>query len=410
MADKKTPEHDEETGGQTEPDKIDVEAESADSGAETDTPEVEVDTPADLAEPDPVDDHQNTPSQAERTVVEKEKIIETRSGFGSALFGGIVAACLGFIAARSDVIEPYLPDFLSSKDVSGELSELQSGLATQTENISAVSDKVDAIVIPDLGPVETSITDLTAQVAPLSDRIDSMRADLADMDKRLTEVAKRPISEGVSEAAIAAYEKELADLQKAMATQRSEVEGLIADARAIKDEAGQLEANAAKAAQQAANRATMAQLRAALDAGSPFAAETEELTAAGVEVPADLAGSAADGVATLTALNNSFPPAARTALAAARAERSTDDRGLGSFLKRQLGARSVEPREGDDADAILSRAEAAVADGRLDEALNDIATLPDTAQAAMSTWVDRAHARQVAVTAADSLAASLNSN
>lgn len=402
------PEHDQEADGQTEPDKIDVEAESPDGLAETDTPDAGQDTASDVAETDPVETRQDTPP--ERVIVEKEKIIETRSGFGSALFGGIVAACLGFIAARSDVIEPYLPDFLSSNDVSGEISELQSGLATQTENISAVSDKVDAIVIPDLGPVESSITDLTAQIAPLSGRIDSVRSDLADIDKRLTEVAKRPIDEGVSKAAIAAYEKELADLQKAMATQRGEVEGLIADARAIKAEAGELEANAEQAAQQAANRATMAQLRAALDAGSPFSAETKELTAAGVEVPSDLAASAADGVATLTALNNSFPPAARAALAAARAEPGAEDRGLGSFIKRQLGARSVEPRDGDDPDAILSRAEAAIADGRLGEALNDIATLPDTAQAAMSTWVDRAHARLVAVTAADSLADRLNSN
>lgn len=408
MADKNTPEHDQKADGHIEPEKIDVEADSPDSVVKTDTPGTDQDTASDVAKPDPVDDHKDT--APERIVVEKEKIIETRSGFGTALFGGIVAACLGFIAARSDVIEPYLPEFLSSKDVSGEISELQSGLKTQTENISAVSDKLDAIVMPDLGPVETSISDLTAQIAPLSDSIDSVRADLADMDKRLTEVAKRPIDEGVSEAAIAAYEKELADLQKTMATQRGEVEGLIADARAIKAEASELEANAAKSAQQAANRATMSQLRAALDAGSPFIAETEELKAAGVEVPVDLDDSAADGVATLTALNNSFPPAARAALAAARAELGAEDRGLGSFLKRQLGARSVEPREGDDPDAILSRAEAAVADGRLEEALDDIATLPDTAQAAMSTWVDRAHARQVAVTAADSLADRLNSN
>ncbi|MEO9782402.1 MAG: hypothetical protein ABJH07_20600 [Sedimentitalea sp.] len=389
MADKNTPAHEQEVEGQTEPDNVTVETESPDNNEKTDSPAV---------------------AETERIVVEKEKTIETRSGFGSALFGGIVAACLGFIAARSDVIDPYLPEFLSSDNMSEEIAELQSGLASQTESIAAVGAKVDAITMPDLGPVETSITDLTAQIAPLSGRIDSVQADLADMDKRLTEVAKRPIDEGVSEAAIAAYEKELADLQKAMATQRGEVEDLIADARAIKAEAGELEANAAKAAQQAANRATMAQLRAALDAGSPFVAEAEELKAANVDVPADLTASAADGVATLTALNNSFPSAARAALAAARAEKGPEDRGLGSFIKRQLGARSVEPRDGDDPDAILSRAEAAVADGRLDEALNDIATLPGTAQAAMSTWIDRAHARQVAVTAADSLADRLNSN
>ncbi|WP_424988417.1 COG4223 family protein [Microbulbifer sp. S227A] len=396
MAEKKTPEHDQDADGQTEPDKTDVETDAPDSNENH-------------ATPDPDQDLQDALAPAER-VIEKEKIIETRSGFGSALFGGIVAATIGFIAARSDAIDPYLPDFLRSQDLSGEIAELQSGLAAQTDAVSAVSGKVGAIKLPDLAPVEASIADLTTQVAPLGERIDALRGDLADMDKRLTEVAKRPIDEGVSEAAIAAYEKELADLQKAMATQRGEVEGLIADARAIKAEAGALEANAAKAAQQAANRATMAQLRAALDAGAPFAAQSQELKSAGVDVPADLEEHAAEGVATLTALNNSFPPAARAALAAARAETKDEDRGIGAFFKRQLGARSVEPRDGDDPDAILSRAEAAVADGQLDAALSDIALLPETAQAAMGTWVDRAHARQVAVTAADSLAASLNTN
>ncbi|MEY8827302.1 COG4223 family protein [Sedimentitalea sp. XS_ASV28] len=383
MADKKSPENDQDTNGQTEPDKIDVQAASPDSNGNT--------------------------ARGNR-VIEKEKVIETRSGFGSALFGGIVAASLGFIAARSEIIEPYLPDFLRSQDLSAEIADLQSGLAAQAESISSVSGKVDAIKIPDLTPVEASISDLTAQVAPLSDRIDAVRSDVSAMDKRLTEVAKRPIDEGVSKAAIAAYEKELADLQKAMATQRKEVEGLIADARAIKAQASEMEANAAKAAQQAANRATMAQLRAALDAGAPFSAQAEDLKAAGVDVPADLDRYAAEGIATLTALNNSFPPAAREALAAARSRNKGEDRGFRSFLERQLGARSVEPREGDDPDAILSRAEAAVADGRLDAALSDIAMLPDNAQAAMGNWVDRARARQVAVTAADSLAASLNSN
>ncbi len=385
MADKKTPAHDHEADGQSEPDTIDVDAVSPDT----------------VARPAPHD-------SADPVVLEKEKIIEIRSGFGSALFGGIVAACLGFIAARSDVIDPYLPDFLSAGDPSGEIAELHSGLTTQAATLAVISDKVDAI--PDIGPVETGLSDLTAQIAPLNDSIASLRADLAEIDTRLTEVAKRPIAEGVSGAAIAAYEKELADLQEAMATQRGEVESLIADARAIKAEADAMETSAAKAAQQAANRATMALLRAALDAGSPFAAETEDLKAANVEVPADLDAVAANGVPTLTALNNSFPPAARAALAAAREDSDGDQNGLGSFIKRQLGARSVEPRDGDDPDAVLSRAEAAVADGRLDAALNEIATLPDTAQAAMRTWIDRAHARQVAVTAADSLADRLNSN
>lgn len=478
MADKKTPDSDQESDGQPEPDKLGASTDSPDAPALADSPaskqdkgadkdpdasgdeppedraaevqevpaedtvedlqdtpdedtveelnfvsdddavEDPQDEPAEEAvedlqyEPvaDTVDDLQAVPSESEPMIVEKEKIIETRSGFGSALLGGIVAAILGFIAARSDFVEPYLPGFLRSNDLSDEISALQKDISTQTDAVAKISAKVDAIAIPDIAPVEASIAEVKSEISPLGARIDSVRKDVADMDTRLTEVEKRPIDEGVSKSAIAAYERELDKLQKAMATQRSEVESLIAEARAIKAEAGKLEANAEAAAQQAANRATLAQLRAALDSGSPYSAEVDDLTAAKVDVPADLAGPAADGVATLSALNTSFAPAARSALAAARAENSEDDRGIGSFLQRQLGARSVEPRDGDDPDAILSRAEAATANGQLDEALKEIAALPDPAQAAMSTWVDRAQARLAAITAANSLADSLNSN
>ena len=81
-----------------------------------------------------------------------------------------------------------------------------------------------------------------------------------------------------------------------------------------------------------------------------------------------------------------------------------------AFLQRQLEVRSVAPRDGDDADAILSRAEAALINGQLDLALSELATLPEPAAAAMADWTATAAARQAAVTAADTLAQSLNTN
>lgn len=392
MADNKTPGMDEDADGQNRP-------VSQDTQPATDGP---------VHDPDETTDDSTT--ESERVIIEKEKIIETRSGFGSALFGGIVAASIGFILARADFIEPYLPEVLKSSDMSEEIAQLQTDLTSQTAAVADINNKVDGIDIPDLTPLETRIEDVAAGLPPMTADIETLRAELSAIEKRLTTVEKRPIDEGVSEAAIAAYERELAALQDAMAKQRSEVESLIAEARAMKAEAGELEANAAAAAQQAANRATMAKLRTELDAGAPFAAEVQELADAGVEVPADLSGVAADGVATLTALNNSFPPAARAALAAAREASAAEDRGLQSFLQRQLGARSVEPRDGDDPDAVLSRAEAAVADGRIQEALEEISKLPEPAQAAMSDWTDRAQTRLSAATAADALANRLNTN
>jgi len=107
-------------------------------------------------------------------------------------------------------------------------------------------------------------------------------------------------------------------------------------------------------------------------------------------------------------LRDTFPPAARAALADLRQE--TRGTGLLAFLERQTGARSVTPRAGDDPDAVLSRAEAAVTSGDLATALDLVAALPEAAQAALADWVAQASSRHQAIAAADALAQSLNSN
>jgi hypothetical protein len=80
-----------------------------------------------------------------------------------------------------------------------------------------------------------------------------------------------------------------------------------------------------------------------------------------------------------------------------------------AFVERQLGARSVVPRDGDSADAVLSRVEAAVSAGRLNEALTELEALPDSARAALADWEAAAKARAAALSAAEALAQSLNS-
>jgi hypothetical protein len=78
-----------------------------------------------------------------------------------------------------------------------------------------------------------------------------------------------------------------------------------------------------------------------------------------------------------------------------------------AFLRHQLDVRSVEPREGDDPDAILSRAEAALRDSRLTDALAEIATLPEAAQAPMGAWIAAAEGRVAALSALQALVETL---
>jgi hypothetical protein len=147
------------------------------------------------------------------------------------------------------------------------------------------------------------------------------------------EAEKRPMTESVSEDAIAAYEEELRRLQSAVADQRTEIEALLTEAQ-------DKESDAERQARMALARATTARIIAALDNGQPFATELGELQDAGFDdIPEPLAATAADGVTTLGALQARFPDVARAALAAAREEEAASgEGGLGAFLERQLGA------------------------------------------------------------------------
>jgi len=147
-----------------------------------------------------------------------------------------------------------------------------------------------------------------------------------------------------------------------------------------------------------------------MDDGTPFDTAIADLASLGTEAPAALADLAADGAPTLAALESSFPEAARAALSAARSEglADQDSNAFTAFLKNQLDVRSVTPREGDDPDAVLSRAEAALAGGDLDATLAEIGALPEVVRAELSGWTADATARSDALSALAALDATLS--
>ena len=147
-------------------------------------------------------------------------------------------------------------------------------------------------------------------------------------------------------------------------------------------------------------------MRAAVESGAGFS----DILAGFGDAPKVLTSLATDGVPTMVSLQQSFPDAARAALAASQTvpeDASTGER-LAAFLKRQTNARSLTPREGSDPDAVLSRAEASLNQGDLDTALSEISTLPDAAMTAMSGWLERAETRASAMKALDELSAVTN--
>ena len=145
----------------------------------------------------------------------------------------------------------------------------------------------------------------------------------------------------------------------------------------------------------AARRNALADIRTAVDAGEPFAEPLAVLQ----DPPAPLVENAENGVPTLATLQASFPDAARRAIASARNANPDEGGRFGNFLRNQFGTRSITPRDGDDPDAVLSRAEAALTSGKLDEAVTQVEFLPDPALSDMSDWLAQARTRLSVVTA-----------
>jgi len=81
-----------------------------------------------------------------------------------------------------------------------------------------------------------------------------------------------------------------------------------------------------------------------------------------------------------------------------------------AFLQDQLGVRSVAPKDGNDADAVLSRAEAALKAGDLASAFAELDALPSEGQAEMTDWIALATRRAQALDALSALKQDLNGN
>jgi len=341
--------------------------------------------------------------------------IASGPGFFTLLLGGVIAGIIGYLMSQYDVfdrggVDPLIQIETRLGEQAARLDDLggQASAAAQAaadastaalaaatpDDIAALREDIAALRDGMANP-PTPVTEGGTDPA-LAERLGAVEQRLDDLGGQ---VSALPTDPGASSEALAAYEKQLAALQEQMDSQRA----AIAEARSsASDETRRISVQAA-----------LAQISAALENGAPFVDATSALlTAGGITVPDDLSTVAPEGVATLAALQNDFPRLARDALSVSI--RETSDGGVldrfGAFLRSQTGARSLNAREGDDPDAVLSRAEAAVKTGDLADALGELATLPPTGQTVMAPWVARAEARLAALKALGDLAATTNSN
>lgn len=352
------------------------------------------------AEPEIANEPVGNPVPVQNITVEKV-------GFGRLVAGGAVAAGLGYLAAWFNFAEP-------AADLSPQLAEQTAQIAALDAQIAALPTAVEMPEAPDLAPLETSIAELrdetTAQFAGLSDT-------LSALETRLTDVERAPSEDGgVSDTAITSIERELTGLRDEIAAQQSRIQdmadGAAAELAAAQEQTAAVQAEAQAAAEEAQAQAqtaimtaALAELRVALETGAPFEDAVADLIEIGVDVPNTLTDFAAEGVPKMATLQDEFPDLARTALATARSEgvAEAEGGGIGTFLRSQFDVRSVEPREGDDPDAILSRAEAAIGAGNVPAAVSELTGLPDPVRSTFDAWLATAEARSAALAAAAAL-------
>lgn len=319
------------------------------------------------------------------------------------LAAGAVSAALGFGAA-------YLANQSADQAVADALIQSNQISETLSAQVKALEDRV----------ADMDIDGAVAGVeASASARIDEATTEFSSQLMALTErvialEALPTIDGGVSPAAVAQFEAEIARLRDELTTQQDRMTALAADAATQLEQtrasAEAIEASAANAARDAAARAALAQVRAAIESGEAYASAMPDLTAATGPLPAALVAGASEGVPTLGALQEAYPDVARLALAAARSDGSAGEPATGvvAFIRNQFDVRSVAPKEGDDTDAILSRVGAALAFGDLDTVIVEAAALPEVAKGQLADWLARVTDRADALSALASINLSQN--
>ena len=319
--------------------------------------------------------------------------------------GGILAGSIGFFAA---ILFKYF-------DTSDPLSPLLNAQSELYEKLEIQSAQIDSI------KARPVLVDLSGPLAALGISVKRHNTDIKalwtahadqaqELSQRIYLLEERPITEGVSSSVIAAYERELAqfraDLSKATSYATSKIEQAEAMSEALETKATKLSIN---------GRAISAlnKVLGVVESGLSFEGPLAELVAlTDFEVAPSLVKNAPKGIVSLIFLQGEFPAAARAALKLARKENGPeeDENRILAFLKTQLGVRSLRARDGASADAILSRALAAVDQGNLELALLEIVELPDSSKAALQSWSQAAGRRLTVLTALQKLSNFLTNN
>ena len=316
-----------------------------------------------------------------------------RKTFGAVwlVLGGVIAAGIGFGTSR------LVPGGWPLADTAAATSGLQAQVQQLAADNSALKTRLnDLAEHPALDPaLNVRIVALEARPAGVD-----QSADLMVLKAQVQALSTAPASlaPGVDAAALKALQDQVTALSIAPSA------AIDAAVKAAQDQLAATMATAQASAAKLTTDAALTRIAAALESGAPYASALTDLGQQ--TLPPVLLEHATSGLPTLQSLRDAFPKAARASLEGARQAdmgASWTDR-ISAFLQTQTGARSLTPREGNDPDAILSRAEAALASGDLTATLAELAALPEAAKPALTGWTAQAQLRLDAATALTDLA------
>lgn len=297
-----------------------------------------------------------------------------RGGFVPMVLGGVVCAALGYAGAQFLKPEGWPFPGANTQELEQQITALEGQLA---EIKSATEDSATAQTAA-LGDLRS---EFETQFATRDDiaKLDEIAEQIAGFEDRMTEIEARPVAEAiVSPEATAAYERQLAQMQDLLDSEIARLE----------------EAKEQSIAEETAARIATAKsrLQTRVDAGEPFNSVLSEF---GDDIPEALKLAAEGGIPSVSALQESYSDAARAALVASSraAYEAGEQNWFQTALQTQIGLRSTTPKEGDDADAVLSRAEQSVRDGLFAEAIATLDLLPDAGKAEMQDWIAQAQKR-----------------
>jgi hypothetical protein len=317
------------------------------------------------------------------------------TGVVPLLVAGFICAGLGFGAAilsqPSNPIWPVHPDVAQFRD---EATGQITGIDTRLNALEGRVTDADQLAVGDVFQ-----SDLDALTAGYDQQFLGIASQLENFDKRLAALEKSTIESAIPDELVTQYQDEVKRLKETLEAQRKSLQKFMSETAQTANEVTQR-------AKDTVARGIVAQIRAAIEAGGPFDTAIKEFDEqVGQALPNQLRSFAEEGVQTYQELRDSFAEAARSALNAARDELDESEgvTGIGNYLRKKFQARSVTPKTGDDADAVLSRAEQALRENDLNGALNELEALPDAARHQMQPWIDQARARQDALEKLDIL-------